>query len=61
MMLMCNDIVIIENDGRRAGLPNAPAEQRNLPTSIALNINPPYSHIHIFPYSHIHIFTYCCE
>ena len=28
-MVICNDIVIIEHDERRPGLPNAPVEMEN--------------------------------
>ena len=55
MMIICNDIVIIEHDGRRSGLPSAPVviehdnNSTDESTAIALNIqyNP-----YIFTYSH---------
>ena len=46
MMVLCNDIVIIEHDGRRLGLPNAPVvmehdnNRDHRVIAIALNITP---------------------
>ena len=60
MMVMCNDIVIMEYDGRRSGLSNAPLDMEYITLDMEYNYNRDHRGIvsHLNPTTQLPIFAY---